>query len=351
MSKKMVIAQLGCGYWGPNLLRSFVSQSDCWMKWVAEPNKKRMAYLEQNFPTVRPILNYEQVLDDPEVKAVVIATPASTHYSLARNALLCGKNVFVEKPLAMSVVEADELIRLSTERGLILMVGHTYLYNPAVTYLKEFLDKKEIGQLYYIYSHRLNLGQVRSDVNVWWNLGPHDVSVLLYLMGGQLPEYISAQGADYLQPNIHDVVFVTLRWASGVVAHVQLSWLNPAKVREMTLVGSKRMIVYDDVKDDKIAIFDKGVDRVPVVGEKMDYDLPNNFQLRHRSGDIVFPRIDFKEPLKLEAAHFLECLRTGATPLTDGRHARSVVAVLEGGQTALEESRIVTLGPAQLLAA
>ena len=188
------------------------------------------------------------------------------------------------------------------------MAGHTFLYNAAVRYAKNLLDNGELGQLYYIYSQRLNLGQVRSDVNAWWNLAPHDVSILLYLMKDELPVSVSAVGVSYIQPGIEDVVFATLRWANGVTGHIHVSWLDPGKVRKMTLVGSRKMVNYDDVSDDKIMIFDKGVDRVPKIGERMDYDQSGKYQLVHRTGDILLPKFQFQEPLKIEAAHFLECL-------------------------------------------
>jgi predicted dehydrogenase len=223
------------------------------------------------------------------------------------------------------------------------MAGHTFLYNAAVRYAKSLLDKEELGRLYYIYSQRLNLGQVRSDVNAWWNLAPHDVSIMLYLMQDKLPVSVSAVGVSYIQPGIEDVVFATLKWENGVIGHIHVSWLDPGKIRKMTLVGSRKMVNYDDVSDDKIAIFDKGVDRVPKIGERMDYDQPVGYQLVHRTGDILLPKISFQEPLKVEAAHFLECLREGKTPLTGPRHARDVVAVMEATQNALKTGVTVTL--------
>lgn len=285
------------------------------------------------------------VLDDPEVEAVIIATPASSHYELAKMALERGKHIFVEKPLATSTILADELIALAAARDRTLMAGHTFLYNAAVRYAKKLLDEGELGQVYYIYSQRLNLGQVRSDVNAWWNLAPHDVSILLYLMNNELPISVSAVGVSYIQPGIEDVVFATLKWENGVCAHVHVSWLDPGKVRKMTFVGSRKMVIYDDVGDDKIVVLDKGVDRVPKIGERMDYD-QFNYQLVHRTGDVWLPRISFQEPLKVEAAHFLDCLRTGEQPLTGPKHARDVVAVLEATQTALKTGQSVTLDSA-----
>src|SRR5215471_18998192 len=338
----LVIAQIGCGYWGPNLLRNFSAQSLCWVKYVADERPERLSYVKANYPRTQVVNHIAEVLSDPQVDAVVIATPAATHYQLTKEVLLANKHVFVEKPLATSTRHADELIALANARQRILMAGHTFLYNAAVRYTKNLLDQGELGQVYYIYSQRLNLGQVRSDVNAWWNLAPHDVSILLYLMKNELPASVSAVGISYIQPGIEDVVFATLKWPSGVTAHIHVSWLDPGKVRKMTFVGSRKMVIYDDVGEDKIIVLDKGVDRVPKIGERMDYDQVN-YQLVHRTGDVWLPRIAFQEPLKVEARHFLDCLRTGAEPLTGPKHARDVVAVLEATQTALETGRAVEL--------
>lgn len=333
------LAQLGCGYWGPNLLRNFAGQPGCHVKWVADQSPARRDYVESLYPTTRTTDDWQVAVDDPEVDAVIVATPASSHFELTKAALQRGKHVFVEKPLAMTTDEADELTALAATRNLTLMVGHTFLYNDAVRYTKGLLDNGDLGQVYYMYSQRLNLGQVRTDVNAWWNLAPHDVSVFLYFMNGELPVSIAAHGFDYIQSGIADVVFATLTWQSGITANVQVSWLDPGKVRKMTLVGSRKMVVYDDIADDKIAIVDKGIDRVPRAGERMDYDEKDasNYQLLHRFGDILLPRIAFREPLKVESAHFVECAQSGATPLTGPQHARDVVAILEAGQRSLEQ--------------
>ena len=329
------IAQLGCGYWGPNLLRNFSALPDCHVKIVADEDPRRREYVEANYPKTKATPCWQLVMDDPEIEAVVIATPATTHYNLAKVALQSGKHVFVEKPLAMCVREADDLVGLAASRERIIMSGDTFLYNAAVRYMKRLVADGELGQVYYIYSQRLNLGQVRTDVNAWWNLAPHDISILLYLMDGELPVSVSTQGVAYIQPAIEDVVFATLKWPNRMTAHIQVSWLDPGKIRKMTLVGSRKMMVYDDVSDDKIAVVDKGVDRVPRVGERMDYDYFNSYQLLHRAGDILLPRIQFEEPLHVESAHFLECVRSGQTPLTGPKHARGVVSVLQAGQQSL----------------
>jgi len=343
MSDKITIGQIGCGYWGPNVLRNFSAQPGCWVKYVAEVNPERQTYVRANFPRSEVVSELDALLNDAEVDAVIVATPAASHHALAKQALESGKHVFVEKPLATSTEHADELVSLAAKAGKTLMVGHTFLYNAAVRYAKKLLADESLGQLYYIYSQRLNLGQVRSDVNAWWNLAPHDVSIMMYLMNDELPVSVSAVGVSYIQPGIEDVVFATLKWASGVTGHIHVSWLDPDKIRKMTLVGSRKMVVYDDVSDDKIKIYDKGVDRVPKIGERMDYDQSGDYQLIHRTGDILLPRISFQEPLKTESAHFLECLRTGQQPLTGPQHARDVVAVLEATQTALKSGRAVEL--------
>ena len=307
---------------GPERAAQLFRATRLLVKYVAEINPERQAYVRANFPRSEVVSEQDALLGDPEVDAVIIATPAASHHALAKQALESRKHVFVEKPLATSTEQADELVGLAAASGKTLMVGHTFLYNAAVRYAKKLLADDSLGQLYYIYSQRLNLGQVRSDVNAWWNLAPHDVSILMYLMNDELPVSVSAVGVSYIQPGIEDVVFATLKWASGVTGHIHVSWLDPGKIRKMTLVGSRKMVVYDDVSDDKIKIYDKGVDRVPKIGERMDYDQSGDFQLIHRTGDILLPKISFQEPLKTEAAHFLECLRNGQQPLTGPKHAR-----------------------------
>ena len=332
----ITLAQIGCGYWGPNLLRNFSAQPGCRVKWVADINPERCTFVQQNYSNIKISLDWKEVVMDPDVEALVVATPVSTHYRLAKAGLEADKHVFVEKPLALSLREADELVALARTKGRTLMVGDTFLYNEAVRTLKRFLDQGELGQVYYIHIERLNLGQARSDVNAWWSLAPHDVSILLYLMGGKLPDSIMSYGMDYLQPGMEDVVFASLTWPGRVTAQIHVSWLDPRKVRRMTFIGSRKMIVYDDVSDDKIAVLDKGIDRVPRIGERMDYDSADNYQLFLRAGDAWLPKIDFREPLKIETAHFLECIQTGQEPLSGSQHALKVVTVLEAGDRSLK---------------
>jgi predicted dehydrogenase len=337
----IVLAQIGCGYWGPNLLRAFLGQPGCAIKWVAEPRPERQEYLRASHPQCRVTSSWQEVLEDPEVSAVVIATPAASHHEIVRAALLAGKHVLVEKPLATTVAQADELGALAARQGLTLMIGHTFLYNAVVRRMRELIVAGEIGDVYYIYTQRLNLGQIRTDVNVWWNLAPHDVSILSFLLGGERASTISAHGVAYLQPGIEDVAFAVLRFPSGVTAHIHVSWLDPGKVRRVTVVGSRKMLVYDDVSEHRLAVFDKGIDRVPVLGERMDFDHFDGHQLLRRMGDVVLPRIEVPEPLRVEAAHFLECLRSGRAPLPGPEHARDVVATLEAGQASMQGSGVV----------
>ena len=335
----ITVAQIGCGYWGPNLLRNFWANPSCCVKTVVEISAERRSYVERNFPSVEASDDYDKVLKDPDIDAVVIATPAADHYKLTKAALLAGKHALVEKPMAMRASEAEELSQIARAQRRILMVGHTFLYNGAVRYVRDMIERQDAGRIFYFYIQRLNLGQARSDVNAWWNLAPHDISILLYLMGGELPESVSATGVDYLQPGIEDVVFARLTWPNRVTAQIHVSWLDPHKVRKMTLVGSRKMVVYDDVNEHKISVLDKGFDLVPRAGQEMDYDQPPGFQLVHRAGDVVLPKINLEEPLKVEVEHFIDCIENDRAPLTGPEHARDVVAILEAGQRSLDRNR------------
>jgi predicted dehydrogenase len=273
---------------------------------------------------------HRDLFTDPDIEAVVIATPARTHYALAREALEAGKHVLVEKPLAMDSRQAEALIALADERRRVLMVGHIFEYHPAVRKIKSLIDEGELGQVYYIYSTRVNLGRVQSDINALWSIAPHDISILIYLLG-TMPQSVSARGGTFLNGMVEDVVFLVLSFPDGMLGHVHASWLDPSKVRRMTVVGSRRMAVYDDVADEgKIKIYDKGVYRK---GE----DIYGEFQYRVHSGDIAIPRLDMAEPLRIECVHFAECVRQGRRPQTDGANGLRVVRVLEAAQASLEQ--------------
>jgi predicted dehydrogenase len=336
------IAQIGCGYWGPNLLRNFSQQKGCSVKYVVDPSEERRRYVDANFPQTKAVPDFERVLADDEVDATVIATPAGMHYEMARVSLSRGKHTFVEKPLALSSREAEDLIALAKRSHRVLMVGHTFLYNPAVQYLKRMIEAKELGEVYYVYAQRLNLGVIRSDVNALWNLAPHDISIICHLLNDN-PVAVSAYGTDYLQPGVEDVVFLQMVFKSKIRANVHVSWLDPNKIRRHTIVGSKKMVVYDDVADDKIAIYDKGFDRI-TQEHKMPFDTVVPNKLVNRVGDILLPKIDFKEPLKVEAAHFLDCIQNGKTPISDGENGKNVIRVLEAAQESMRNgSRVISL--------
>jgi predicted dehydrogenase len=325
----LVVAQLGCGYWGPNLLRNFSALPNCEVRYVVDASAERRAFVQNNFPKTTAVEFSDAAFDDPQVSAVIIATPAATHFALARRALEGGKHVLVEKPLATTVAEVDILARCAEQRGLVVMAGHTFIYNPAVRYVKRLIDAGELGDVRYVYSQRLNLGRIRSDIDAMWNFAPHDVSIIQYWLNDEEPTSVLRQGMDCIQPGVDDVVFLNLAYPSKVIANVHVSWLDPQKVRKMTIVGSRKMVVYDDVADDKIAIYDKGIDRKAILGEHMDFDQPMPPDFSYRSGDILLPQIRFVEPLRLEAEHFVECIRTGREPATGITHARTVVSILE----------------------
>lgn len=328
-----VVALVGCGYWGPNLLRTLHSMSDVDVRWVAEPSPVRRDYVTHEYPRQRVSVSADEVFNDPAVDAVIIATPAATHAELVAKGLAAGKHVLVEKPLALSIADARKLTALAKKAGRTLMVGHTFVYNPAVRQLKQLLLDDELGEPYYAYAQRLNLGQVRADVNAWWNLAPHDVSVLLYLFDQRMPEWVAATGVAHLQPDMEDVVFASLSWTGGLLANIHVSWLDPGKVRRLTIVGSKKMAVYDDQAEHKLAVVDKGVEAVPRLGERMDYDQP---QLRLRAGAVYWPEISPDEPLKLELIDFIECLGSDREPVAAASTGIDVVTVLEAGQRSLK---------------
>jgi len=325
----IVVAQIGCGYWGPNLLRNFSTLSDCEVKYVVDASAERRGFVRRNFPRTNAVESADVAFGDPDVSAVIIATPAGTHFALARQALECGKHVLVEKPLATTAAEVDALARCAAPRGLVVMAGHTFIYNPAVRYVKRLIESGELGDVRYVYSQRLNLGRIRSDIDAMWNFAPHDISIIQYWLDDQEPTVVSRHGMDCIQPGVDDVVFLNLVYPSKVIANIHVSWLDPQKVRKMTVVGSRKMVVYDDVADDKIAIYDKGIDRKAVLGEHMDFDHPARPDFSYRSGDILLPHVKFVEPLRLEAEHFVECIRTGKEPATGIAHARAVVSILE----------------------
>jgi predicted dehydrogenase len=321
------IAVAGLGYWGPNLARNFSSIEGCELAWICDSDPDALEHAGARFAGARLTDELEEVLDDPAVDAVALATPVATHAQLAVRALEAGKHCFVEKPLAQSVLDAEHAVSAAEASGRVLMVGHLLEYHPGVHKLKELTDSGELGdQIYYIYGNRLNLGKVRADENALWSLGAHDVSVVLHLAGEE-PVEVDAHGEAYLRDGVQDVVFCFLRFQSGLSAHLHLSWLDPHKERRFTVVGSRRMATFDDMAlEGKLTIYDKGLDEnARGYGEYIT-----------RSGDIFCPQIPNIEPLRAECEHFVQCIRTGARPRSDGHSGVRVVRVLEALQRSLD---------------
>jgi predicted dehydrogenase len=322
------IAQIGVGYWGPNLLRNLVANKRCRVKSVVDLSSERRDYVRGLYPAIEVSDNLDNVFRDPEIDGVVIATPVATHYELAIRALESGKHILVEKPLSRSVEEVENIGRLAARNNLVAMVGHTFLFNAAVRYVKKLIDSGELGDIRYIYSQRLNLGRIRSDVDALWNFAPHDISIIQYWLGDPTPLSVVRRGIDYIQSNVDDVVFLNIIYPNKIMANIHVSWLDPQRTRSTTIVGSKKMVIYDDTATNKIAIYDKGIDRKAALGENMDYDNQNFQTFDHRSGDVLLPKIDFKEPLKVEIEHFIDCIQNGTKCLTGVDHAKKVVEIL-----------------------
>jgi predicted dehydrogenase len=319
----------GLGYWGPNLARNFAAIPGCELAWCCDASEAQRERWAPAFPGARFTGELQDLLDDPELDAVVLATPVPTHGPLAERVLAAGKHCFVEKPLAYSVAEAEATVEAAKRAGRILMVGHLLVYHPGVSKLEEIASAGELGDVHYIYSNRLNLGKLRADENALWSLGAHDVSVVLHLAGEE-PELVEARGESYMRRPIEDVVFCFLRFPSGLAAHLHLSWLDPHKTRSFTLVGSKKMATFDDMElERKVTVYDKGFDQ----------DVRSYGEYITRAGDIHSPAIGNREPLRIECEHFVECIREGRTPRSDGEAGLRVVRVLEELQRSLDATR------------
>jgi len=332
MDNKVNIAQIGIGYWGPNLLRNLVANPDCKASKVCDLSEERRDFVKSLYPSVKVTEHIDDVVSDKTIDAIVIATPVFTHYDLAIKCLKAGKHSLVEKPMASTSKEVETIKNLAESKGLIAMVGHTFLYNSAVRYVKKLIDSGDLGEVRYIYSQRLNLGRIRNDVDALWNLAPHDISIIQYWLNDPSPLSISRTGMSYVQKGIDDVVFLNIKYPGGEMANIHVSWLDPHKIRKMTIVGSKKMVVYDDIAENKIIIYDKGIDRMAVLGKNMDFDDPSSFSFNHRSGDVIMPKISWQEPLKTEIAHFIDCIENRTLCLTGIDHALTVVDILERGR-------------------
>jgi predicted dehydrogenase len=318
---------VGLGYWGPNLARNFAAIDGCELAWLCDDSAQVRGKLAASFPGVRASDEIDELLGDPTLDAVVLATPVPTHADLAVRVLDASKHCFVEKPLATTIADAQRAVDAAEQAGRILMVGHLLEYHPAVTRLKELVQGGELGSLYYVYGNRVNLGKLRAEENALWSLGAHDVSVVLHLIGEE-PVECSAHGESYVRDGVQDVVFCYLRFPSGQVAHLHLSWLDPHKERRITVVGSKRMATFDDMRTEgKLTVYDKGFDE----------DASSWGEYITRAGESFSPRLANAEPLRLECEHFIDCIREGMTPRSDGRSGMRVVRVLEALQRSLEE--------------
>jgi predicted dehydrogenase len=324
------IGIIGCGYWGPNLVRNFISLRDCHVAMVGDLNEERLQYVQRTWPDVETTKDYERIVDNTEIDAVVIATPVHLHYPMAFRSLAAGKHTFVEKPMADSVSDAVRLVELAEQNHLTLMVGHTFVYSAPVRWIARAVNKGVLGEIQYISSRRLNLGLFQKDINVAWDLAPHDLSIMLYVMKHTVPVSVYCSGKAHVTESIEDVTSMSLDFSNGAYATIQSSWLDPNKTREMTFVGSRKMLVYNDiVNNEKIKIYDKRVE-VP-----RHYDTFGEFHYSYHYGDMRSPYLKQTEPLKVECEHFLDCVRTGAVSDSNGREGLLVVRILEGASESL----------------
>ena len=331
MNSKINVGVAGFGYWGPNLVRNLSNLSGCHLQTVCDLSEDRLRHMQRLYPEVEGITDYDSMLQNGKLDAVVIATSVRFHHEMAKKSLMAGKHTFIEKPMARSLAECQELVDLAQSKGLVLMVGHTFLYSSPVRKIKQIVDSGDIGELRYISSRRLNLGLFQKDINVTWDLAPHDISIILYIMG-EYPRSVNCQGNAHVTPGIEDITNMSMSFESGRFATVQSSWLDPRKVREMTFVGTKRMVVYDDVQPlEKIRIYDTRVERPP------HYDTFAEFHYSYHYGDQYIPYVKQEEPLKVECQHFLDCIRDGKKPLSNGQQGLELVSILEAATKSLGE--------------
>jgi len=327
------IGVIGCGYWGPNLIRDFSELENAEITALCDQDGSKLKRFKKRFSGALFTKDPKDLFRSKSVDAVAIATPASTHYALAKEAFASGKHVLVEKPLTFDVSEALELIDEAKSARKILMVGHTFEFNPAVIKIKELIESGELGKIYYITSRRLNLGIIRENLNALWNLAPHDISILNFITG-KMPLKVKAWGGSFLKTGREDLAFINITYPEGIIANVHVSWLDPLKVREAVIVGSKKMVLYDDVDNEaRIKIYDKGADKHASSESGSGFA---DFQIKLRAGDLVVPRIDMTEPLKQECRHFVDCAINDKTPKTDGENGLRVVKVLNAAAESLK---------------
>jgi len=328
---KLNIAVIGCGYWGPNLVRNFSKIEGCKVKYVCDLKYQRLKWIKSLYPFVNITRDYKDILKDYSVDAVAIATPVSSHFSLSKKFLLSGRHILVEKPLSKSAKEAKELIEIATEAKKVLMVSHTYLYSSGIRKMKEIISKNQLGKVIYINSVRVNLGLFQKDINVVMDLGPHDVSILNFILQRK-PQYISCTGVSHYTKGIEDVAFMNLYYSDNLIAHVHLSWIDPIKIRKITVVGTKKMAIYNDLDiDEPLKILNKSVKKIPY------YKSYGEFKMLYKFGDIFSPHISFEEPLLVECRHFVECILKNKKPLTSGEQGLEVVNILQLANKSLKK--------------
>jgi predicted dehydrogenase len=330
----MQVAVIGIGYWGPNLVRNLAETRLCERIVCCDLDEKKLERIKVRYPAIETARDYRSVLADPRVDAVLIATSVSSHFPIGQECLAHGKHVFIEKPFTHDRTSAERLIAFAAEKNRVLMVGHTFEFSPPVLKIKDLIEQHELGDIYYISASRVNLGLHQKDVSVIWDLAPHDFSTI-FLWLNEEPVRISALGKDYVQKNIPDVAFINLEFPSGCIANVQVSWLAPSKLRRTTIVGSRKMLVYDDTENiEKVKIYDKGVNYT-------DPETFGQYQLSYRTGDVISPKLDTYEPLFMEMKQFIECCQTGRRPKTDGENGLRVVKALEAAERSMRSHCIV----------
>ncbi len=328
----MKIAVIGCGYWGPNLVRNFIQSHKVQELICCDTDPKRLARMKSLYPSVTVVTDYKEILEIPDLDGVAIATPVKSHYPIAKDFLTRERHVFVEKPFTHSFETSLELVKVAEEKNCVLMVGHTFEYSAAVNKIKEIVENGELGKILYISCIRVNLGLFQRDINVIWDLAPHDISIILYILG-ETPISVNSQGKAHFMPDIEDVATTTLNFKNGVIAFIHNSWLDPNKIRKTTIVGTKKMLVFDDIESqEKIKIYDKGVEVPPY------YDTFADFHLAYRYGDIYSPRIEEYEPLRKLCDHFIECVHDRRPPHSDGYSGLRVVSILEAANKSLRMS-------------
>lgn len=335
------VGVVGCGYWGPNLIRNFFENPDVRLQYVCDLVPEKLEKIGHRYPTVKLTSKFSDMIEDPEVCAIVIATPVHTHFQLAKQALNAGKHVLVEKPMCETSAECHELVALAEERKLVLMVDHTFVYHGAVKRIKDEIDSGALGEIVYFDSIRINLGLHQTDVNVIWDLAPHDLSIMDHLLNRN-PVAVHATGASHVGNGLEDIAYISIDFGDNVIAHLNVSWLSPVKIRQILIGGTKKMITYDDLQPaEKVKIYDKGIkEDVPETSEGRYQRL-----IQYRIGDMHAPAFDLTEALKVEVAHFVDCIKSGKTPASDGRAGLRIVQIMEAANKSLQTGRPQSLNP------